>query len=128
MQVVQNNIIRILLLVIGSLSIVLGIIGIFLPLLPTTPFLLLAAGCYARSSSVFYNWLISHPVLSKYILGYLEGKGIPRRAKLYTFSIMWLTILISAVVIPLWEVRILLILIAAAVSTYIWRLPEPGYK
>lgn len=124
-QLVSNPVTRVLLLIVGSLSVALGAVGIFLPVLPTTPFLLLAAACYVRSSSKFYNWLVSHPVLSKYILAYLEGKGIPKKAKYYTLATMWLTMSISAFFVPLWEVRVLLLCTGLAVSTYIWRLPEP---
>ncbi len=119
-----NSLIRPLLFAVGSISMALGISGIFLPLLPTTPFLLLAAACYVRSSDKFYNWLIAHPVLSKYILAYLNGEGIPRRAKYYTLLTMWLTMGVSAFMVPLWQIQVLLICIALMVSTYIWRLPE----
>ena len=124
-QSVLNKVVRALLFALGSLSLALGVLGIFLPLLPTTPFLLLAAACYVRSSDKFYRWLISHPVLSKYILAYLNGEGIPRKAKCYTLLTMWLTMGVSAFIVPLWQVQILLLCIALMVSTYIWRLPEP---
>ncbi|MBQ0719715.1 MAG: YbaN family protein [Gammaproteobacteria bacterium] len=120
-----NNVMRWLLLGIGNISVALGVIGILLPLLPTTPFLLLAAACYVRSSETFYGWLVSHPVLSKYILAYLNGEGIPRKAKYYTLFTMWLTMAVSAAIVPLWQVQVLLLCIALLVSTYIWRLPEP---
>ena len=122
---ITGGFVRVLLFGLGSLSVVLGVIGIFLPLLPTTPFLLLAAGCFVRSSDRFYTWLVSHPVLSKYILAYLDGSGIPRKAKYYTLLTMWLTMGISALIVPLWQVQVLLLCTAVMVSTYIWRLPEP---
>ncbi|MBL4780716.1 MAG: YbaN family protein [Porticoccaceae bacterium] len=125
-RTVSNGLVRVLLLGIGSLSVILGVVGIFLPILPTTPFLLLAAACYVRSSQRFYAWLVSHPVLSKYILAYLDGSGIPRKAKYYTLLTMWLTMGISAFIVPLWQVQILLLCTAVMVSTYIWRLPEPA--
>ncbi len=124
-QPIANNVVRLLLLGVGNVSVALGVVGIILPLLPTTPFLLLAAACYVRSSNTFYSWLVAHPVLSKYILAYLNGEGIPRKAKHYTLFTMWLTMTVSAVIVPLWQVQILLLGIALLVSTYIWRLPEP---
>lgn len=123
-QPMVNNIVRWLLLGVGNVSVALGVVGIFLPLLPTTPFLLLAAACYVRSSKTFYSWLVSHPQLSKYILTYLNGEGIPRKAKYYTLFTMWLTMAVSAAIVPLWQVQLLLLCIAVMVSTYIWRLPE----
>jgi len=125
-QSVLNRIVRTLLFAAGNVSLALGVVGIFLPLLPTTPFLLLAAACYVRSSDKFYSWLVAHPVLSKYILAYLNGEGIPRKAKYYTFLTMWVTMTISIVIVPLWQVQLLLLCIALMVSTYIWRLPEPS--
>jgi len=124
-QSVLNRVVRVLLFAAGNISLALGVIGIFLPLLPTTPFLLLAAACYVRSSNKFYTWLVSHPVLSKYVLAYLNGEGIPRKAKYYTLLTMWLTMGVSALIVPLWQVQLLLLCIALMVSTYIWRLPEP---
>ena len=124
-QTFAQIIVRVLLLITGTISVVLGVVGIFLPILPTTPFLLLAAACYVRSSNKFYTWLVSHPVLSKYILAYLDGQGIPRKAKYYTLLVMWLTMSISAFIVPLWQVSVLLLCIGLGVSAYIWRLPEP---
>jgi len=116
--------IRIFLLTIGGISLVLGVIGIFLPLLPTTPFLLLTAACFVRSSPRFYNWLISHPVLSKYLLAFLDGKGIPRKSKVFTTLPLWLSLLFSCYMVPITWVRVGLITIGIAVTIYIWRLPE----
>jgi len=124
-QPLASNVVRLLLLGVGNVSVALGVVGIILPLLPTTPFLLLAAACYVRSSNTFYNWLVAHPLLSKYILSYLNGEGIPRKAKYYTLFTMWLTMAVSAAVVPLWQVQLLLLCIALMVSTYIWRLPDP---
>ena len=123
--IVRNPVLRLLLLAVGMVSVVLGVLGIFLPILPTTPFLLLAAACYVRSSEGFYDWLVSHPRLSQYILAYLDGSGMPRKAKIYTLSMLWLTMSFSLYLIPLWPVRILMVLIACSVSFYIWRMSEP---
>ena len=84
--------VRYLLQGIGWLSVALGVIGIFLPVLPTTPFLLLAAACFARSSPRFYHWLVDHPRLGPWIGGYLNGKGIPLKGKVYAIGLMWISI------------------------------------
>ena len=73
----RSLILRYVLLAIGWLSVALGVIGIFLPVLPTTPFLLLAAACFARSSPRFYQWLVEHPRLGPWIRDYLDGNGGP---------------------------------------------------
>jgi len=113
-----------ILIVLGWISVILGVLGIFLPVLPTTPFLLLAAACFVRSSPKFYNWLVSHPKLGGYILHYLNGEGIPKRAKWVTIIMIWLSIGFSAwFVVPIVWVKFLLLGIACAVSFYIFRQP-----
>ncbi len=114
---------RILLLTVGSLCVVLGGIGIVIPVLPTTPFLLLAAACFLRSSQQFYNWLINNRILGFYIRNYLEGRGLPLRAKIVTISLLWGTILLSVFIfIQTAWVQILLVTIAIAVSIHVIRI------
>ena len=91
---------RYVLLAIGWLSVALGVIGIFLPVLPTTPFLLLAAACFARSSPRFYQWLVKHPRLGPWIRDYLDGNGIPLKSKVYAIGLMWASILLSCYLVP----------------------------
>ncbi len=128
-RVVQNRIIRRLLVVIGTFFVVLGIIGIFLPILPTTPFLLLAAWCYARSSDRFYNWLINNKWFGSYIKNYREGKGIPVRIKVLSVSFLWITILISVfIIVTNFWFRLLLIIIAIGVSIHIITIRKRDYN
>lgn len=111
---------RIALLGAGWLAVGLGTAGVFLPLLPTTPFLLLAAACFARSSRRFYDWLLNHKLLGCYVHGYLSGKGLPRRAKWTSIVLLWLTIGISLVFfVGINWVRLLLLVIAVAVTWHI---------
>lgn len=114
------QLLKYLYIVLGTLSLGLGIIGIFLPLLPTTPLLLLAAALYVRSSQKLYNRLISCKVIGKYILDFRENKSIPKRAKIVSISLIWATILYSVICIVsnIW-LRILLIIIAIATSMHI---------
>ncbi|MFE8072742.1 YbaN family protein [Marinobacteraceae bacterium S3BR75-40.1] len=107
----------------GCLALASGVLGIFLPLLPTTPFLLLAAACFLRSSPAFYHWLVGHPRLGPFVNNYLDGKGMPRKAKVYTLVLLWSSIGFSLWWVPLLPVRLLLITIAFSVSLYILRLP-----
>lgn len=113
-----------LLIAAGTLSLGLGVIGVFVPILPTTPFLLLAAWCYARSSRRLYDWLLSRPRLGEYIRRYREGLGIPLSTKIFTVGLLWATISFSAlVVVEITAVRVLLFLIAAGVTTHVLTLP-----
>jgi len=86
-------VVRWLLIILGTISLVLGIIGAFVPLLPTTPFLLLTAFLYFKSSPKAYNWLIGHKYLGPYIVNYREKKIIPVRAKVITLILMWGSVL-----------------------------------
>ncbi|MCK4593628.1 YbaN family protein [bacterium] len=115
---------RWLLVAAGSVSLGLGVLGIFLPVLPTTPFLLLAAFCYARSSQRLYDWLLNTRHLGPYIRTWREKKAIPLRFKVFVLVLMTVFIVISAVffVEALW-LRILLGVILVAVSIHILRIP-----
>ena len=116
----MKQFIKPLLLAAGIVSLALGILGIFLPLLPTTPFLLLSAYCFMRSSKKFYSWLINHKYLGTYISNFQIHKALPLRVKIISISMLWITILTTAIFfIPLPAVKILLIAIAIAVSIHI---------
>jgi len=116
----RQKLFRGVLVVTGTLSVALGIIGIFIPLLPTTPFLLLAAYCYARSSRKLYNWLMNNKWFGSYIRNYYEGKGIPLKAKLLSVSFLWLTIGFSTYfIVNVLIVRIILVIIAIGVTIHI---------
>jgi uncharacterized membrane protein YbaN (DUF454 family) len=120
----KHRIIRALLLAAGTISLALGAIGVVVPLLPTTPFLLLAAACYLRSSDRMHSWLINNKWFGSYIKNYQEGKGIPLKTKILAVSFLWITIIISAFFVTkiLW-VQIILLAIATGVSVHIIRLP-----
>ncbi len=104
----------------GSIAVGLGLLGIVVPLLPTTPFLLLAAYFYAKSSRKFYIWLITNRFFGEYLHDYREKKGIPLKIKIYTLVLLWSTICFSAffVVTALW-IRIILMVIATSVTLHI---------
>ena len=109
-----------LLLVAGTLSTAIGILGIFVPILPTTPFLLLAAACYLRSSERFYRWLLNNRFFGTYITNYMEGKGMPLRVKIFTIFLLWLTISISVYLgTQNMVLRIVLVLVAIGVTLHI---------
>lgn len=116
----SSRLIRGILITAGTLFVGLGVLGIFIPLLPTTPFLLLAAACYAKSSKRFYHWLLTNKWFGNYIKNYREKKGVPLKVKLSSISLLWITILFSAVfVVDTLLFRIILILIAIGVTIHI---------
>ncbi len=128
----MKHAVRYLCLAVGSTALVLGVIGIFLPMWPTTPFLLLAAACFIRSSERLYRWLLEHERLGCYVRDYMSGRGIPRRAKVVALVTMWVTSQVSWMVIMAhmgvraWTVgyAVLLFVVAIAVHYYIgFRIP-----
>ena len=101
-----------LFIILGSIFVGLGFIGIFVPGLPTTPFLLLSAGCYIRSSDRLYNWLLNHKIFGKYIQEIRENRSISLRSKIISLIAMWLMISLSAFVfIEILWIRMLVIIL-----------------
>jgi uncharacterized protein len=108
----------------GTVCVGLGLAGIFLPLLPTTPFLLLAAVCYAGSSPRFYQWLMNNRWFGRYIKNYREGKGLTLTTKIVSLLSLWITIGFSAIIVTPWLAgKLALIVIALCVSVHILRRP-----
>jgi hypothetical protein len=104
----------------GIFSVVLGVAGIFLPLLPTTPFFLLAAACFFRSSKSRYAWLINHKFFGKRIQYYRVYKAISFRSKLLSLVLLWVTIGYSSFfVVKIFWIKIVLFLIAVGVSLHL---------
>ncbi|MFU8890032.1 MAG: YbaN family protein [Anaerosomatales bacterium] len=129
---IMGTMMRLLLILIGTISLGLGVFGMFVPILPTTPFLLLTAFCYGRSSERLHRWLINHPRLGVYLVGFLYGGGIPRRAKRAALLTLWPGIALSCIII-VWRVSnpvvyigvpVLIVAIATAVTVYIVTRPE----
>jgi len=121
---VKSDLLRWVLICCGWLSILAGVIGIFLPLLPTVPFLLLAAACFARSSERFHGWLVDHNHLGPLVRGYLDGRGIPLRVKIMAIGMVWVSFSVSAFlfVTVVW-IQVVLMAIPAVVTLYLLRLP-----
>lgn len=115
--------IRVLFNILGTVSLGLGVLGIFLPLLPTTPFLLLAAFCYVRGSPRMHHWLLSHRMLGPYIRDFQSGRGIPLRTKVIALTLMWLSLAWSAWVMPIPWARWLLLIPGIGVTIYLVRTP-----
>lgn len=111
--------------VLGCLFFVLGIVGIFLPVLPTTPFMLLTAGCWANSSERFHSWLIHHPQFGKFIQNWQEKRAIPRRAKYFAWTMMTLSCAMLFYRLPnhLW-IAILTSIICFCTMVWMARLPD----
>ena len=118
---------KVMMVTLGSISLFLGVLGLFLPVLPTTPFLLLTAYLYAKGSKRMYFWLISNKYFGKYIQRYRDGLGIPLKTKIISLTTLWISMLITIFYfIPILFVKILFFLIACAVTYHI--LSRPTFR
>ena len=117
--------VRLVLLVLGSIALLLGIIGIVVPGLPTTPFILVAAACYARASERFYRWLLRNPTFGPLISEWRRHRSIPWRVKWLAIALMGLTICAS-----IWSfagrpwLQGMLAFIGIATAIWLWRIPS----
>jgi|TARA_B110000238_G_scaffold188341_1_gene219273 uncharacterized membrane protein YbaN (DUF454 family) len=107
----------------GWLSIILGVIGIIMPLLPTTPFILLAAGCFAKSSPKFHQWLVGHAFFGPFISNYNSDSGIPKNVKIKAIIFIWITLSISILLIKISWLRLIIFLLGLIITTILWRTP-----
>ena len=109
----------------GSVCLALAVLGIFLPLLPTTPFLLLASACYVRSSERLHGWLMGNRLLGGYIRNFRERRGIPLRGRVITVVLLWLPLIYSVYRLDLIWLELLLVAMGLAWSVLILRMKAP---
>lgn len=115
----QNKTMKIILNILAFICVGLASLGMFLPVLPTTPFLLLASWLFLKANSGWRDWLLNHRTFGPYIQNYLIHKAIPLRAKIASITTLWATILLSVYIVnPIW-LKILLIFIAICVTIHL---------
>ncbi len=111
-------------IVAGTISLGLGAAGVFLPILPTTPFLLLSAACYYKGSERMHRWLLNNKLFGSYIRNYKEGKGISKIAKILSLFLLWITIGYSVFfMVGSYVVQLILFAVAIAVTVHVATLP-----
>lgn len=116
----SKKIYKYILALLGLISLTLGVIGIFLPLLPTTPFLLLSAALFMKSSKRLYYWLMNHKYLGTYLKNYLNHKTISKKSKITSLSLLWITIGLSIFcIVEKLIIKIVLLAIAITVTIHI---------
>lgn len=116
--------IKYILILLGSIFLGLGFIGVFVPGLPTTPFLLLAAGCYVKSSDRLYVWLLDHKLFGKYIRNFRETRSISLRSKIISLTLMWIMIGLSVYIfIKITPVKIIIALLGVIGTIVILSIP-----
>ena len=113
---------KILLNVIGCIAVLLAVLGVFLPLLPTTPFLLLASACFVRGSDRMHRWLRNHPLFGEYLRNFEDKRALPLRAKIVSLLLLWPSMAYSIYLVKPLLLRIMLLAIAVGVTTMILRM------
>lgn len=108
-----------LLIGLGSLSLALGAVGVAIPVLPTTPFLLIALFCYLRSSHRLYDWLIHHRLFGTYLYNYVTYRAVPRNTKIGAMIILWFGLITSMILVDKLFVRLILLAVGIVVSIHI---------
>lgn len=113
---------KIALNIIGCIAVVLALLGVFLPLLPTTPFLLLASACFVRGSDRLHRWLLDNRVFGEYLRNFESGQGIPLRAKIVAITVMWVSMGWSMAIVRPLPLKLMLAAIGIAVTIYLVRM------
>ncbi|MDP8268493.1 MAG: YbaN family protein [Candidatus Tenebribacter davisii] len=113
---------KLLLIIAGLLAVTLGTIGVFIPLLPTTPFLLIASYCFVRSSKKMHNWLMNHRLFGKYLQHYIKYRAVTKLTKIISILVLWITIIISFIIIDNIYARIVLVIVLIGVTTHLGML------
>ncbi|NLN45530.1 MAG: DUF454 domain-containing protein [Clostridiaceae bacterium] len=106
----------------GCISLGVAVIGLFVPVLPTTPLLLVALWCFLRSSPRMHARLLAHPVLGAYVRDYVEHRAIRRGARRRTLALLWLSLGVSALLIDSLHVRVVLAVVGIGVTFHLLRL------
>ena len=115
--------VRVLLVGVGTTSLALGVVGIVLPVLPTTPFLLVAAACYARSSTRLYAWLLGQPSLGRIVAEWRRSRSLPPGVKPRALLVVALTFAVSIVLLDTLFLQLLLVAVGILLGAFLWRIP-----
>lgn len=113
---------KMIFIIAGTVALVLGLVGIFIPVLPTTPFLLLAAFCYARGSKRLYDWLMRHRHLGPYLDNYFRNHTIHKRTRIAALGFLWVSLTLSIILVDRWPVRLVMAVVGLAVTIHLFSL------
>lgn len=118
----MSEFVKKLIVIFGTIFLLLGVVGIFLPILPTTPFLLLASYCYFRGSERLHTWLNNHKILGPYIRNYMEHRSVKKNVKIYVLLMLWISLIFAIIMLPKIVFKVMLAVIGTVVSIHILKL------
>lgn len=107
----------------GFLSLLTGFLGVFLPVLPTVPFILLAAFCFARGSARFHRWLLQHRLTGPMIRDWNQHRSVGRTTKRWAVLLVLLSFSLSILLLQIFWLRVALLLLGLALLSFLWRMP-----
>ncbi len=119
----DSRLVRAIYLTAGFAALILAVVGIVLPVLPTTPFVLLAAACFARSSKRFHDMLLANRIAGPIISEWVEHRSIPRRVKRWVYLLLALSFGSSILVMPSVGYQVMLAVLGVILTGFIWRIP-----
>jgi len=118
----RGSFVKNIMIILGTLSLVIGAIGIFIPVLPTTPLLLLSAYFYLKSSKRLYDWLLNNRIFGMYIYNYINHRSVLLSTKIFSFILLWVSLAISMALIEMQTIRLILVLVGISVSIHLYLL------
>jgi uncharacterized membrane protein YbaN (DUF454 family) len=124
-QVTDAKWLRMLMITLGCVCVVLGVIGLFVPMMPGAVFLILAAWFFARSSERFHDWLLTHPRLGPIVLAWHDGRGFERKLRTRILALMWVSMIVSMLILG--SIWIALLLVTCGAGTTAFILKQPVY-
>lgn len=119
---VESKIMKNLLVVAGTLSLIIGVIALIVPVFPTSPFVILAALCYLKSSDDLYEWLINHKYLGKYVYNYVTYRAISSKGRFWSLAALWFSLCVSGYFIANIYARLFLLVFGVMYSAHLIRL------
>lgn len=122
----DSRAVRVFCLMAGGIALLLGIVGVFLPLLPTTPFILLAAACFARGSARLHGWMLRHTLTGPLIREWEAHRAMSRQAKRWAYGLMLISFTLSILLLDsIWH-RLMLAGLGLGLGFFLWRVPVRG--
>lgn len=123
LQLHHSGFVRHVFIALGFVALLLGFVGIFLPILPTTPFILLAAAFFARGSERFHSWLLQHRITGPLLVDWYEHRSLRVSVKRWAYLLTILSFTSSILLVEPWAIKLLLLMLFLILMYFLWRIP-----
>jgi hypothetical protein len=123
LQLHHSGFVRHVFIALGFVALLLGFVGIFLPILPTTPFILLAAAFFARGSERFHSWLLQHRITGPLLVDWYQHRSLRASVKRWVYLLTILSFTSSILLVEPWAIKLLLLMLFLILMYFLWRIP-----